>query len=560
MAVAVKNAPGTTRPSLLDRPAVVSLLGALYVLVCLGIVFKAVPWAWGKIWTPPTFVGNTFMALVMLGVAAGLLVLGARLLGPRSVPGVRAGIFLGVVGLLVVLLLARWASLWVEHWAHDSRLFDPTTGAIVTAVITLALLVLGVRLFTRPRFQSFVVRFEAGGWFHATPYKSNQGQRVRRGTIFGILVLVGAGIYTLLSHNTLRKGSPNWALNIPFTGRTVLESFGDTRQWLAGLPAPAKDTVRVRYPGRDLGLTKGDTISARQYREKVQAVLARGDLDAKTRVALVKALDGDIVDLLLAVNEQLSRHAQALLKEGFFRQNVARPLREVIPRTNPADRSAFLSACVEAAEQAKKADDLGPAFDLPTAVLVVDRYALRDVNANTDPNRNVRVGLVEGEFHGPDGKPIPEGAIISRDEYNAAVKATRDEVGEGFKPPPFEPLAPASGPTQFETLTLLPSVQFTLPLLLLAASIWLAWRVVNVPTFADFLIATEAEMNKVSWTTQRRLVQDTIVVLVTVLLMAVYLFLMDQVWRTVLSWPPIGVLQFPKNTQQENTSIEQKKW
>ena len=32
----------------------------------------------------------------------------------------------------------------------------------------------------------------------------------------------------------------------------------------------------------------------------------------------------------------------------------------------------------------------------------------------------------------------------------------------------------------------------------------------------DFLIATEAEMNKVSWTTRKRLVKDTIVVLVTV--------------------------------------------
>ncbi len=73
-------------------------------------------------------------------------------------------------------------------------------------------------------------------------------------------------------------------------------------------------------------------------------------------------------------------------------------------------------------------------------------------------------------------------------------------------------------------MTLLPSVQFTVPLLLLAAALWLAWRVVNLPAFADFLIATEAEMNKVSWTTQRRLFQDTIVVLVTVVLMAVYLF------------------------------------
>ena len=50
--------------------------------------------------------------------------------------------------------------------------------------------------------------------------------------------------------------------------------------------------------------------------------------------------------------------------------------------------------------------------------------------------------------------------------------------------------------------------------------LWRAWRgMVNFPAFADFLIATEAEMNKVSWTTRKRLVQDTIVVLTTVVLM-----------------------------------------
>ena len=110
---------------------------------------------------------------------------------------------------------------------------------------------------------------------------------------------------------------------------------------------------------------------------------------------------------------------------------------------------------------------------------------------------------------------------------------------------------PATGPVAYRTLTLLPSVQFTVPLLLLAAALWLAWRIVNVPAFADFLIATEAEMNKVSWTTQRRLIQDTIVVLVTVVLMAFYLFAMDVVWKAVLSWKPIGVLQISDEDQRK---------
>ena len=50
------------------------------------------------------------------------------------------------------------------------------------------------------------MQLEEQGWFSASAYKSLQGLRVRRGTIFGILLLVGAGIWTMLSHGTLRKG------------------------------------------------------------------------------------------------------------------------------------------------------------------------------------------------------------------------------------------------------------------------------------------------------------------------------------------------------------------
>lgn len=96
-----------------------------------------------------------------------------------------------------------------------------------------------------------------------------------------------------------------------------------------------------------------------------------------------------------------------------------------------------------------------------------------------------------------------------------------------------------------------------MPILLALVSLWFAWRIVNWPVFADFLIATEAEMNKVSWTSRKRLVQDTIVVLVTVFLMTLFLFFVDILWINVLSWRPIGVLQVDVRTealkQQEKT-------
>ena len=100
-------------------------------------------------------------------------------------------------------------------------------------------------------------------------------------------------------------------------------------------------------------------------------------------------------------------------------------------------------------------------------------------------------------------------------------------------------------------------VHITVPLLLALASLWVAWRVVNWPTFADFLIATEAEINKVSWTTRRRLMQDTVVVLITVFLFTAFLFVVDIIWIKVLTNPWIQVLQVDIKSefqkQQEKT-------
>jgi preprotein translocase SecE subunit len=92
-----------------------------------------------------------------------------------------------------------------------------------------------------------------------------------------------------------------------------------------------------------------------------------------------------------------------------------------------------------------------------------------------------------------------------------------------------------------KTLSLLSDLRYTGPILLIGATIWFAWRVVNMPVFADFLIATEAEMNKVSWTPWRKLVQDTIVVLVTTALLTAFLLIIDLFWGWLLS-DIVGVL------------------
>jgi len=96
-----------------------------------------------------------------------------------------------------------------------------------------------------------------------------------------------------------------------------------------------------------------------------------------------------------------------------------------------------------------------------------------------------------------------------------------------------------------------------LALLLIAVGMWGAWRAVNYPGFADFLIATEAEMNKVSWSTRKRLVQDTIVVLVTVLLFTLFLLVIDQLWGWILTRENLGGI-VPKPVPKGAEAL--KKW
>lgn len=69
--------------------------------------------------------------------------------------------------------------------------------------------------------------------------------------------------------------------------------------------------------------------------------------------------------------------------------------------------------------------------------------------------------------------------------------------------------------------------------LLAGAGIWFGYRLVNWPRFADFLISVEAELNKVSWPTQKELVRASMVVIFTILFMSILLFLYDAIWRVV---------------------------
>jgi preprotein translocase subunit SecE len=78
-----------------------------------------------------------------------------------------------------------------------------------------------------------------------------------------------------------------------------------------------------------------------------------------------------------------------------------------------------------------------------------------------------------------------------------------------------------------------------IPAVLLAAGLWFGYRVVNWPRFADFLIAVEAEMNKVTWPGKDELIRASIVVMFTIFFLAVSLFAFDIIWLQFFSF--IGV-------------------
>ena len=53
--------------------------------------------------------------------------------------------------------------------------------------------------------------------------------------------------------------------------------------------------------------------------------------------------------------------------------------------------------------------------------------------------------------------------------------------------------------------------QYIVPLTVLVGGLWASFRVVQLPSFADFLISVEAEMNKVSWPSWDELIRASIV-------------------------------------------------
>ncbi|MDG2186081.1 MAG: preprotein translocase subunit SecE [Mariniblastus sp.] len=75
--------------------------------------------------------------------------------------------------------------------------------------------------------------------------------------------------------------------------------------------------------------------------------------------------------------------------------------------------------------------------------------------------------------------------------------------------------------------------KYLIPFLIGIVGLWLGYRVVNYTRFADFLIAVEAEMNKVSWPGKTELWSASCVVIFVIFAMALALFAFDVIWTKI---------------------------
>ncbi|MHC4716600.1 MAG: preprotein translocase subunit SecE, partial [Planctomycetota bacterium] len=86
-------------------------------------------------------------------------------------------------------------------------------------------------------------------------------------------------------------------------------------------------------------------------------------------------------------------------------------------------------------------------------------------------------------------------------------------------------------------------VVYGVPVAVFAVGALVMFWVINRPRSADFMIATEGEMKKVSWSSKKEIIGGTKVVIATTLLLAALLRAVDLVFS--LFFLRVGVLEAP---------------
>src|SRR5262245_17191070 len=265
----VEKKPEVQTASPFDRLAVASLAGVVYILVSLTVAFWAVPAVCRLAGLANASFGPLLTGVLALAAIVVLAIFGYRLMGgAHSRLGLRAGIFLGFVFLALWALFSRWVGGIVEGSTYDGWLESAPPGVGIGIAVALSGL-FGywlLRIFLRPTFEGRMVRFEEAGWFGFKTFKPGQGTRVRRGTILGILLLAGSGIWVLMNHRVLERGSSDWSLNIPFSSVEIIDDMGDAQraQNKDGKPLLEEgktSAFRIVSPGASDGLVEGATVN-----------------------------------------------------------------------------------------------------------------------------------------------------------------------------------------------------------------------------------------------------------------------------------------------------------
>ena len=71
--------------------------------------------------------------------------------------------------------------------------------------------------------------------------------------------------------------------------------------------------------------------------------------------------------------------------------------------------------------------------------------------------------------------------------------------------------------------------------LFVVLALFISW-LMNKPSVADFMIAAEGEMKKVSWSSRQEIAVSTFIVIVVVIILAGLLGATDLTFRTFFSW------------------------
>lgn len=262
MAVAVKtDAPASRNVQPLGL-AGASIFATLYVVVGFLVVEHLLPYLFERFVVgegiQPSLTAQMGLLGLMLAAVVGWVWAWPKIF--RPMPGLKAGAAAGtawVVGTLIVIYLA-WrivqglaptfvSAEWLQQNPNDAALY---VGGVTAAIVSIGCLVFGYRLVSKPKTEANLVALEEQGWFSVGTYKRGQGLRTRRGTLIGLLVLIGAGIWVYGFRRMSFGGAP-WAVSVPFNAALTIplvRSAGVTMPILIGLILAWGAYRVVNYP------------------------------------------------------------------------------------------------------------------------------------------------------------------------------------------------------------------------------------------------------------------------------------------------------------------------